>query len=61
MMNKIIPKIGAGLFLQEANNKVILDVRSPGEFEQGHIPGAHSFPLFTNEERAEIGTLYTKS
>ncbi len=36
----------------------ILDVRSPGEFEQGHIPGAISFPLFTNEERAQVGTCY---
>lgn len=36
----------------------ILDVRSPGEFEQGHIPGAISFPLFSNEERAEVGTCY---
>ncbi|MEM8502501.1 MAG: tRNA 2-selenouridine(34) synthase MnmH [Cyanobacteria bacterium P01_D01_bin.1] len=36
----------------------ILDVRSPGEFEQGHIPGATSFPLFTNEERAKVGTCY---
>ncbi|PZO16622.1 MAG: tRNA 2-selenouridine(34) synthase MnmH [Leptolyngbya foveolarum] len=36
----------------------ILDVRSPGEFEQGHIPGAMSFPLFSNEERARVGTCY---
>ncbi|MBW4520133.1 MAG: tRNA 2-selenouridine(34) synthase MnmH [Scytolyngbya sp. HA4215-MV1] len=37
---------------------VILDVRSPAEFQQGHIPGAMSFPLFSNEERAEVGTCY---
>ena len=36
----------------------ILDVRSPGEYEQGHIPGAISFPLFSNEERAQVGTCY---
>ena len=36
----------------------ILDVRSPGEFEQGHIPNAVSFPLFSNEERAQVGTCY---
>jgi tRNA 2-selenouridine synthase len=36
----------------------ILDVRSPGEYEQGHIPGALSFPLFTNDERAQVGTCY---
>lgn len=37
---------------------VILDARSPGEYEQGHIPEAISFPLFDNEERAQIGTCY---
>ncbi|PZV09995.1 MAG: tRNA 2-selenouridine(34) synthase MnmH [Leptolyngbya sp.] len=36
----------------------ILDVRSPGEFQQGHIPGAISFPLFTDAERAQVGTCY---
>lgn len=36
----------------------ILDVRSPGEFLQGRIPGAINLPLFTNEERAIVGTLY---
>ncbi|MBL7946712.1 MAG: tRNA 2-selenouridine(34) synthase MnmH [Flavobacteriales bacterium] len=36
----------------------IIDVRSPGEFARGHIPGAHNVPLFTNEERAIVGTLY---
>lgn len=41
-------------------NEPILDVRSPIEFDQGHIPGAISFPLFTNDERAEVGTCYKK-
>jgi len=38
----------------------ILDVRSPAEFEQGHMPGAVSFPLFSNDERSQIGTCYKK-
>ncbi|MGK7919042.1 MAG: tRNA 2-selenouridine(34) synthase MnmH [Trichodesmium sp.] len=37
---------------------IILDVRSPAEYTQGHIPGAVSFPLFNNEERALVGTCY---
>jgi len=37
---------------------VLLDVRSPAEFAQGHIPGAVSFPLFTDDERAQVGTCY---
>jgi tRNA 2-selenouridine synthase len=36
----------------------VLDVRSPAEYAQAHIPGAHSLPLFSDEERKEIGTLY---
>jgi len=36
----------------------ILDVRSPGEHEKGHIPGAVNIALFSDEERAEIGTVY---
>ncbi len=41
-----------------ARRSVVIDVRSPGEFRHGHIPGAHSVPLFDDAERAEIGTLY---
>ncbi len=36
----------------------IIDVRSPGEYTKGHIPGAYSIPLFDNDERAHIGTVY---
>jgi tRNA 2-selenouridine synthase len=38
----------------------IIDVRSPGEFAHGHIPGAHGLPLFSDEERAVVGTLYKR-
>ena len=36
----------------------LLDVRTPAEFRQGHIPGAANLPLFSDAERAEVGTLY---
>ncbi len=36
----------------------LVDVRSPGEFAHAHIPGAINLPLFTDKERAEVGTLY---
>lgn len=38
--------------------RTLLDVRTPAEYAAGHIPGALSFPLFSNEERITIGTLY---
>jgi tRNA 2-selenouridine synthase len=45
-------------FLAEVDQYPLIDVRSPGEFEKAHIPGAISFPIFTNEERAQVGTTY---
>jgi tRNA 2-selenouridine synthase len=45
-------------FLKEKVNIPIADVRTPLEYSRGHIPGATLFPLFSNEERAEVGKLY---
>jgi tRNA 2-selenouridine synthase len=45
-------------FLSMSAGKTVLDVRTPKEFEQGHIPGAINLPIFTNEERAVVGTIY---
>ncbi|MDX1406941.1 MAG: tRNA 2-selenouridine(34) synthase MnmH [Saprospiraceae bacterium] len=39
---------------------VVIDVRTPAEFERGHIPGAVNLPLFSNAERAVVGTIYKK-
>lgn len=36
----------------------VIDVRTPAEFEKGHIPGAFNVPLFSNEERVKVGTSY---
>ncbi len=45
-------------FLTESPEKLVVDVRSPIEFQKGHMPGALNIPLFEDLERAEIGTLY---
>jgi len=50
------PPQGVEAFLAAAGP--LIDLRSPAEFAQGHIPGATNLPLFDNDERAEIGTLY---
>ena len=47
-------------FLRKAKTIPVIDVRSPGEFNHGHIPGAVNIPLFTDEERAIVGTNYKK-
>jgi len=43
---------------QLADYDDIIDVRSPAEFADDHIPGAISAPVLNDEERACIGTLY---
>ena len=49
--------VAAGLgFL--TNFDAVLDVRSPAEFAEDHVPGAISCPVLDNEERARIGTIY---
>ena len=47
-------------FIKREDHYPLIDVRSPGEFEKGHIANAVNIPLFTNEERAVIGTLYKR-
>ncbi|MGK5095399.1 tRNA 2-selenouridine(34) synthase MnmH [Deltaproteobacteria bacterium TL4] len=37
---------------------LLVDVRTSREYADGSIPGSINIPLFSNEERAEIGTLY---
>ena len=44
--------------LFEIDSCVPIDVRSPGEFEESSIPNAINIPIFTNQERKEVGTLY---
>jgi tRNA 2-selenouridine synthase len=41
-------------------SSILIDVRSPAEFEHAHIPHALNIPLFDNEQRAMIGTTYKK-
>ncbi|WP_162428337.1 tRNA 2-selenouridine(34) synthase MnmH [Pontibacter pudoricolor] len=47
-------------FLRKAEKLPVLDARAPKEYEAGHILQAQSFPIFTDEERAIVGTSYKK-
>lgn len=53
-----VEKINIEYFLELSKQNPVIDVRSPGEFNHAHIPGAYSLPLFTDEERAVVGTTY---
>ncbi len=39
----------------------IIDVRSPGEFAEDHVPGAINLPVLSDEERAQVGTIYVQT
>src|ERR1043165_5764079 len=54
----MITQLGLDEFLIQSDGHLILDVRSEGEFKHGHILQATNLPLFNNEERKEVGTLY---
>ncbi|MCK8491548.1 tRNA 2-selenouridine(34) synthase MnmH [Spirosoma sp. RP8] len=48
-------------FLAKSQTLPVIDVRSPGEYDHAHIPGAVSIPLFDNEERVQVGTKYKQA
>ncbi len=41
-----------------AMDSSIIDVRTPAEYEHASIEGAFNIPLFENDERADVGTIY---
>jgi len=56
-MKTTLPNLSA--FLDHGFDTVI-DVRSPAEYAEDHIPGAINLPALNNEERAEVGTVYVQ-
>ncbi|MDW8095726.1 MAG: tRNA 2-selenouridine(34) synthase MnmH [Aquificaceae bacterium] len=44
------------LYLLE--DRVLVDIRSPSEYEEFHVPGAVNVPLFEDEEKRLIGVVY---
>ncbi|HRP88521.1 MAG TPA: tRNA 2-selenouridine(34) synthase MnmH [Edaphocola sp.] len=51
-------RIDINEFLRLSNFLPVIDVRSPSEYAHSHIPKAVSIPIFSDEERKEIGTTY---
>lgn len=56
----MLQEISFSDFLKQDKTLPLVDVRSPGEYKKGHIPGACNIPLFTDEERAIVGTAYVQ-
>lgn len=56
----MIEHITPSEYLNRHRDQLLIDVRSPAEYAHGHIPGAVNLPLFSDEERAIVGTLYKK-
>ena len=56
-----VSRINIQSYIETREKVPLIDVRSPAEFNKGHIPGAINLPLFDNEERAKVGTLYKQS
>ena len=50
--------LNAKEFMVLAKSFPLVDVRSPAEFEEGHISGAINIPIFNDDERAIVGTIY---
>ncbi|MEM6304283.1 MAG: tRNA 2-selenouridine(34) synthase MnmH [Pseudomonadota bacterium] len=44
--------------LQTLDVDTIIDVRSPSEFAEDHLPGAINLPVLSDAQRAEVGTIY---
>jgi tRNA 2-selenouridine synthase len=55
-----VQKIKIEQFLQLSETITVADVRSPSEFNYGHIPGAINIPLFDDKEREAVGIKYKK-
>jgi tRNA 2-selenouridine synthase len=56
----MISEITIEEYFSQHYNIPVIDVRSPVEFQNGHISHAHNVPIFSDEERAHIGTVYAK-
>ncbi len=53
-----IEKTTVEKFVALSQQHPVIDVRSEGEYNHAHIPGAYNLPLFNDEERKVVGTIY---
>ncbi len=60
MKSDPLEKIDISRFLDLAAKIPVVDVRSPSEFNRGHITGAINIPLFDDKQREKVGIKYKK-
>ena len=53
-LKKIFTKDNSGLLQALEKGAVIIDVRNPNEFRQGHIPGSKNIPVSEIRSRVEM-------
>lgn len=46
--------------LAAAGFDTVIDVRSPAEYAEDHVPGAVNLPVLSDAERARVGTIYVQ-
>jgi len=57
MLEELTVSLEKALALRD-QGALLVDARTPAEFAEGSIPGAVNVPIFSDVERAEVGTLY---
>ncbi|MBW6490250.1 MAG: tRNA 2-selenouridine(34) synthase MnmH [Lentimicrobium sp.] len=57
----MIKRVSPSWLYENGCKSPIIDVRSPLEYAQGHIPGSFNIPLLSDDERAIVGKLYKQS
>ena len=55
-----IKAITAAETVAALDQHAIIDVRSPAEFAEDHLPSAENWPVLDDEQRRIVGTLYVK-
>lgn len=54
----LLPPVAPTTLPESGSGPTVIDLRSPAEFAEDHVPGAHNVPLFDDEGRAIVGLFY---
>lgn len=57
-MMSVVAIDARGVLARLASFDTVIDARSPGEYDDDHLPGAVNWPVLDDDERKEVGTDY---